>query len=185
MSMMAPCSFGSFAIVPPSNHTPGNNSPTYHPATQAFPPNTPCKRQDWYNQKDMTQVLYARHRSSSHGTGKDEIDESLERVRWDFLIWILKKKIMGHTGNQQHEQDNNARPSGRIAEVNWRARAERLLSSELGLGSLVCLLSGGGQLLHDMLDSWFLIWIRLALCSLFFFARLDFLCMCCWSGQVS
>lgn len=30
------------------------------------------------------------------------------------------------------------------------------MSSEFGLGSLVCLLSGGGQLLHDMFDGWLL-----------------------------
>lgn len=41
---------------------------------------------------------------------------------WDGLDGIFcsecLKRNMGHTGNQQHEQDNNARPSGRIAEVN-------------------------------------------------------------------
>lgn len=95
MSMMPPCSLSPFAILPPSNHTPRNNSPTYHPSTETFTPDTPDKGQDWNDQKDVTQVLYARYRGSSDGTGEDEIEESLERVRWNFLFWLLKRGKLG------------------------------------------------------------------------------------------
>lgn len=53
-------------------------------------------------------------------------------------------RARAHTGNQQHEEDSRADPSGRIIEANRVKRAERLLSSGLGPGALSP--PAGGQL---------------------------------------
>lgn len=61
----------------------------------------------------------------------------------------------GRTGNQQHELDNRAEPSGSAPDAQCKRRATRLLSPGLGLGlGLGALSPEEGQLWHDMLELW-------------------------------
>lgn len=59
------------------------------------------------------------------------------------------RTVLTHTGSQQQEHESRAVPSGRMADVTWATRVERLFSVGLDLEELC---SDGGHFSHDMVD---------------------------------